>query len=447
MISGLFVRWRSVSTNALFGITKSIIAYCFLIALYRLADSAESIQTYIDYELGAAGSILMTLGIQARSYKKFDTAALLLLGITLFLFEISLLLANCILNWSDTTAVVAFLIVSDRVLDSQLQVERQNNRYDVYNYFDMGNSIAVKIGFLLFASDFNAWVYIACAKSILSVVLIVRHFERESVHESFKQLKDMFSNLQCWLEWYLFDLLNFATMNLDVVVVRLITTDDFVTAYFYVRKFLRLPLVLLNYMADPLYVTVKSIVDQVEARKKVIEIVAPTYLVSVILFYVFVPWFFLSINSEYAGVMGLLLAITSYFALSMRFGDLMVLLFYSQRDRILLRFLGLSGIPIIFVAGDVSNLLIYTLPAVPMVGWMLAAKYVFNVRLAEQIGQLLLVIGGGAIVYFVREGHSLGAGVATAVVFYIIVAAIGLISAWIGFKQLASIIVSEDVET
>lgn len=442
MIDKFLIRWGSVSTNALYGITKSVIAYVFLIAIYKISDDSSLIQSYIDYEVWCAGSILITLGIQGRAYKTMEIFGLKILAVFLFSICVIVFVSACLFEWMDIYIIVSILVFSDRLLDVQLQVERQNNRYDIYNRFDVGNSVLVKCGFLAYLLGLNIWIYICTIKLLVSVVFFVRQYTEGDFGAGIKDLKHMFSEFPKWVEWYLFDVLNFAVMNLDLVLIRLVGTEQFVASYFYVRKFLKLPLVLLNYIIDPLYVAIRALPNIRDGGKMIIEILVPVYWASFSVFYGCVLWFYISFEDSRLAFMGLLMALTSYYSLIARFGDLVVLIFRPQRDRIILRFLCLSGVVALLLSGSSDLLLILTASFIPVVGWVIASKFIFSVKFSENVIQMgFISIGYSAAIIFQKFDFGLS-NVCRDLFIFSMIGFVGCISAFFGLRQLKRIVLS-----
>lgn len=240
-------KWSSISSNTLFGIFKSVFAYIFIIGLYKYVSVPDAVKNYIDYEVWAAASVLFAFGLQGHAYKTLKSELIAVLSLALA--AVATLLFVFYVLYKDQTSlllVVLVLVILDRCLDIALQAERQLNRFNVYNWNDIINSILVKAGFFVYAVGYDIWFFVLAIKITVCYYFVFRQVTIEIFNNGVREIGDYFRNWRRFLEWYAFDFLNFSVMNLDLVLIRFLAPAYLVELYFYVRKFVRLPLVLLD---------------------------------------------------------------------------------------------------------------------------------------------------------------------------------------------------------
>lgn len=391
-------KWNSVSSNTLFGICKSVLAYIFILALYRFVTTPDAVKHYIDYEVWAAASILMGFGLQGHAYKTLKYELITVL----YFFLVSLVSLAMIFYFmfkenSSLVHVVLILVVLDRCLDIALQIERQFNRFDLYNWNDIINSILVKLGFLAYAIGNDYWTELLLVKVTVCYYFLWRQLTIKVFISGISEIRSYFSNRRQFAEWYAFDILNFSVMNLDLVLVRIFAPGHLTELYFYIRKFVRLPLVLLNYVIDPVYVLIRRIDVKQDAVLKLIGFVVPVFYGAFFCLVCIGGFLFMHFDSVNYSVFGFSVAITSFVLIVSRFGDLYVLLFCSQRHRLVLRTLSLLGVFIIPLGGLYSDGIFFTLLLFPLLGWIVALKWIFNTSFRGSFFQLLyvfIVMGG-----------------------------------------------------
>ena len=385
-------KWSSISSNTLFGIFKSVFAYIFIIGLYKYVSVPDAVKNYIDYEVWAAASVLFAFGLQGHAYKTLKSELIAVLSLALA--AVATLLFVFYVLYKDQTSlllVVLVLVILDRCLDIALQAERQLNRFNVYNWNDIINSILVKAGFFVYAVGYDIWFFVLAIKITVCYYFVFRQVTIEIFNNGVREIGDYFRNWRRFLEWYAFDFLNFSVMNLDLVLIRFLAPAYLVELYFYVRKFVRLPLVLLNYVVDPLYVSIRGIDVKERAVSKLIEFLVPIYCGAVLSLLAIGGFLFFHFDSVGESVFGFCVAITSFVLVVVRFGDLYVLLFCSQRHRLALRVLCLIGVVVIPVGLLFNDGFLFTILIFPLVGWVVALRLVFNVHLIHSLLQFAYV--------------------------------------------------------
>lgn len=391
-------KWNSVSSNTLFGIFKSVLSYLFILALYKFVTTPDAVKHYIDYEVWAAASILIGFGLQGHAYKtlKYELISVLYF-VLVVLATLAIIFYFMFKESSSLIHVVLMLVVLDRCLDIALQIERQFNRFSLYNWNDITNSILVKLGFLAYAVGRDYWAELLIVKVVVCYYFLWRQITVKVFIIGLSEIKFYFSNRRQFAEWYAFDILNFSVMNLDLVFVRIFAPGHLTELYFYVRKFVRLPLVLLNYVIDPVYVLIRRIDVKQDAALKLIGFVVPVYYGAFFCLVCIGGFLFLHFDSTSYSVFGFSVAITSFVLVVNRFGDLYVLLFCSQRHRLVLRTLSLIGVFIIPLGCLFPDGVFFTLLLFPLLGWVIALKWIFNTSFRSSLFQLLyvfVVMGG-----------------------------------------------------
>ncbi len=443
-MKSFFDKWRSISSNAVFGAAKSFLAYIFVVVLYKYSSNKDLIKLYIDYEVWAAASVLFTFGIQGHAYKTLRSDLLGVLSIFFLLVSVLLFFLNVfIIDVNNSLLLIMNLVVTDRALDVLLQVERQSNRFDIYNWNDIFNSLLVKAGFLLAAADANCWVAVLLLKLSFIFFFAIRHSVFSRLSSGVVELKKYFFSFRRFIEWYAFDVLNFSVMNLDLVVVRVLGQEGLVELYFYVRKFVRLPLVLLNYVIDPLYVNVRKVEGVVAAHKKLVGYMMPIYWASNLLLVLLGVFLFAQFDSAGQSIFGFCVAITSYVLVITRLGDLYVLLFYSQRHRLLMRILCLSGVAVLPASALVSDGMLYGLLIYPLLGWMFASRFVFSVPIKTFVGHFA-AIGLSMALLLIMQHFDLGGSVSVMLLLSLSVC-VSAISAHFLFKSFVRVFESKSM--
>jgi hypothetical protein len=347
----------ALQQNTLFGMAKSALAYVFIVVLYRLA-SGDLIQDYITYEIALGLSILATAGMQSQSYKEMDARGLHVLSLAGLLL---LALLIPLRPWlGDRAWLMALLVVLDRLADLQLQGTRQDGHFLRYNLLDFGSQTITKGGFLLEALGWHVWPWLLACKAVGSTAWLVLRRLNWKTDGFWVHPRSLFASGAEWGHYLSFDALNYATGQLDLLLLTRLAPAPTLAAYFYIRKFVRLPLVLLNYALDPAYVHLKAIMDSARRRQIIARLLTPAALGMVGFAGILVPLSAWSSRDPLIARAAMILAGTSVFWVLQRFLDVESLLNWSQGRRTASR-----------LAGAVANVAPALLPLVG-VDWLIA---------------------------------------------------------------------------
>lgn len=323
--------------NTLFGVAKSVLAYGFVVALYRMAD-ATWIQHYIGYEIALGVSILATGGLQSYAYKEVDPRGLhLLSALGLALLGLLALAAAWL---PPGFRLVTALVLLDRLADVQLQAIRQDGHFLRYNLLDLGAQVLTKGGFLAQALGMGLWPIIVAIKATASLVWLLARRRAWEGPGFWCAPWTLVGGGREWFHFLGFDALNYATGQLDLLLLTRLAPPPVLATYFYVRKFVRLPLVLLNYALDPAYIHLKALADGPERHRALLRLLVPSALGMVVFAFLLVPLTLVSSGDPAMGQAALVLAGTSVFWVLQRFLDLESLLSWTQARRTASRLAG-----------------------------------------------------------------------------------------------------------
>lgn len=363
--------------NTLFGVAKSVLAYGFVVALYRLADAAW-IQHYIGYEIALGVSILATGGLQSHAYKEMDPRGLHLLS-TLGLALLGLLALAA--AWLPAgPRLVAALVLLDRLADVQLQAIRQDGHFLRYNLLDLGTQMLTKGGFLAHALGLGLWPAVVALKAAASLAWLLARRRAWQGPGFWCVPWRLVGGGREWFHYLGFDALNYATGQLDLLLLTRLAPPPVLATYFYVRKFVRLPLVLLNYALDPAYIHLKAMADGPGRHRALLRLLVPSALGMVAFAFLLVPLTLVSSGDPAMGRAALVLAGTSVFWVLQRFLDLESLLSWSQGRRTASRLAGTLAhvAPVFLPVLGVDWML--SLALIPWLAWVSNLAGILGIR-------------------------------------------------------------------
>lgn len=392
--------------NAAFGVAKSAASYLFIIWFYRVA-APEAILAYIHYEIVLAVSALFTGGLQSQSYKELDPRGLHLLAL-LFSLAWAAAAALAVLNGGGAFWITAQLVLLDRLSDIQLQGTRQDGRFLRYNLLDLCAQLSTKGGFLLAAMGHAAWLPLLALKGAAGLGWLVLRRHRWQGPGFLTNPRRLFQGRAEWLHYLGFDALNYASGQLDLPLLTALAPPPVVAAYFYARKFIRLPLVLLNYVLDPAYVALRGMEDPARRRLVLQRLLGWSVAAMIAFAWLLVPVLAWTSGDPAIAGMAAALWVTAHFWVLQRYADLVTLLGWPQKWRTLLRLTGTlaNAAPLLLPLVGASWPL--SLALIPLLAW--AAALVFVFRRATGVHLLPLAGAGAALLVVGRVGRDLAGG-------------------------------------
>ncbi|NMC62402.1 MAG: hypothetical protein GYA55_04470 [SAR324 cluster bacterium] len=340
---------KTINHNVLFGVAKSALTYIFIVYFYKVAQD-ELVHQYIRYEVGLAFSTLLCFGLQSRSYKLIEFGSLRLLGLVSLIISIAAQGLQWIPIFSAWGQLIA-LIALDRFADIMQQDLRQRGQFLRYNLWDMFNQLLTKVAFLLLAFNIAVMPYLLFFKSIISLYWILRQVQLVGWKDCLLDWQEFKANRNDLKHYISFDVLNYLSSHLDLLLLNALAPTPFLMVYFYVRKFLRIPLILLNYVLDPAYVNLRKLQNPDEQFYLVKRLWKPAaWIMSAycLILVIVLP----QINpNPLIAKLSLLLFLTSACYINLRMIEFSALLFWSQRTRSLTRLIAaLSNVLVILLA-------------------------------------------------------------------------------------------------
>ena len=369
---------RTINENTIFGVAKSATSYVFLVIFYKLAQPGQ-IGDYILYDVALAASCLATLGLQSRSYKELDPCGLHLLSLAFHALLPLACLAGWLTGW-EMPAILALLVILDRIADVELQGTRQDGHFLLYNSMDLLNQVLTKAGFLLVAMGHALWLPLILLKVAGTLGWLVTRRRRWQGTGFLPTWRGMSSSVHELKEYIGFDVLNYACGHLDLLLLNGVAPQPLLIAYFYVRKFIRLPLVILTYVLDPVYVALRSMADRAAGRRIILRLLAWASWSMLAYAFILVPALAWTSGDPLVMRVAAILLLTTPALTFNRFADLITLLYWPQRQRLLSRSFG-----------TLSNVLVLLLPLlglpwetalawIPALTWEATALIVFKVK-------------------------------------------------------------------